>query len=127
MTPACMLALTEKTAPLRTAGRSLLLSVWMVRLPTRCRFIRMRSEQEIRDGEARGSIHLHRQLISRAAGSCVLDEGALTARAKLSQDIEQGKVLPASPTPARSGAGNDRRRVHELQHRNDGPARVRSR
>jgi aquaporin Z len=34
--------------------------------------------------------------ISRAAGSGVLDEGALTAEAKLSQDIEQGKVVPHS-------------------------------
>ena len=32
--------------------------------------------------------------ISRAAGSGVLDEGARAARAKLSQDIEQGKVVP---------------------------------
>ena len=31
--------------------------------------------------------------ISRAAGSGVLDEGALTAKAKLSQDIEQGKAV----------------------------------
>ena len=33
-------------------------------------------------------------VISRAAGSGVLDEGALTAKAKLSQDIEQGKAVP---------------------------------
>jgi aquaporin Z len=33
-------------------------------------------------------------VISRAAGSGVLDEGALTAKAELSQDIEQGKVVP---------------------------------
>jgi aquaporin Z len=33
-------------------------------------------------------------VISRAAGSGVLDEGALTAKAQLSQDIEQGKVVP---------------------------------
>ena len=33
-------------------------------------------------------------VISRAAGSGVLDEGALTAKAKLSQDIDQGKVVP---------------------------------
>jgi aquaporin Z len=33
-------------------------------------------------------------VISRAAGSGVLDEGALAAKAKLSQDIEQGKVVP---------------------------------
>ncbi len=32
--------------------------------------------------------------ISRAAGSGVLDEGALAARAELSQDIGQGKVVP---------------------------------
>ena len=33
-------------------------------------------------------------VISRAAGSGVLDEGALAAKAKLSQDIDQGKVVP---------------------------------
>jgi aquaporin Z len=33
-------------------------------------------------------------VISRAAGSGVLDEGALVAKAKLSQDIDQGKVVP---------------------------------
>jgi aquaporin Z len=33
-------------------------------------------------------------VISRAAGSGVLDEGAHTARARLSQDIDQGKVVP---------------------------------
>jgi aquaporin Z len=33
-------------------------------------------------------------VISRAAGSGVLDEGALTAKARLSQDIEQGKAVP---------------------------------
>ncbi len=33
-------------------------------------------------------------VISRAAGSGVLDEGALTAKAKLSEEIEQGKVVP---------------------------------
>ena len=33
-------------------------------------------------------------VISRAAGSGVLDEGAHAARAKLSQDIEHGKVVP---------------------------------
>jgi aquaporin Z len=33
-------------------------------------------------------------VISRAAGSGVLDEGARTAKAKLSQDIEQGKAVP---------------------------------
>ncbi|MGN6791984.1 MAG: MIP/aquaporin family protein [Streptosporangiaceae bacterium] len=32
--------------------------------------------------------------ISRAAGSGVLDEGALTAKAQLSEDIEQGKDVP---------------------------------
>ncbi len=32
--------------------------------------------------------------ISRAAGSGVLDEGAHAARAKLSQDIEHGRVVP---------------------------------
>ena len=36
--------------------------------------------------------------ISRAAGSGVLDEGALTAKAKLSQDIEQGKAVPPGIT-----------------------------
>jgi aquaporin Z len=33
-------------------------------------------------------------VIARAAGSGVLDEGALAAKAKLSQDIDQGKVVP---------------------------------
>ena len=33
-------------------------------------------------------------VISRAAGSGVLDRGALAAKAELSQDIEQGKVVP---------------------------------
>ena len=33
-------------------------------------------------------------VISRAAGSGVLDEGVLTAKAKLSKDIERGKVVP---------------------------------
>jgi hypothetical protein len=33
-------------------------------------------------------------VISRAVGSGVLDEGALTAKAELSQDIKQGKVVP---------------------------------
>jgi len=33
-------------------------------------------------------------VISRAAGSGVLDEGALVAKAKLSQDIDHGKVVP---------------------------------
>ena len=33
-------------------------------------------------------------VISRAAGSGVLDQGALAAKAQLSQDIEQGKVVP---------------------------------
>ena len=33
-------------------------------------------------------------VISRAAGSGVLDEGAHTARAQLSQDIEHGRVVP---------------------------------
>jgi aquaporin Z len=33
-------------------------------------------------------------VISRAAGSGVLDEGALTAKSKLSEDIEQGTVVP---------------------------------
>jgi hypothetical protein len=32
--------------------------------------------------------------ISRAAGSGVLDEGAHAAKAKLSQDIEHGRVVP---------------------------------
>ena len=39
-------------------------------------------------------------VISRAAGSGVLDEGALTAKAKLSQDIEQGKAVPPGITGA---------------------------
>ena len=33
-------------------------------------------------------------VISRAAGSGVLDQGALTAKAELSQEIGQGKVVP---------------------------------
>ena len=33
-------------------------------------------------------------VISRAAGSGVLDEGALAAKAKLAQEIDQGKVVP---------------------------------
>ena len=37
-------------------------------------------------------------VISRAAGSGVLDEGALTAKAKLSQDIEEGKAVPPGIT-----------------------------
>jgi aquaporin Z len=37
-------------------------------------------------------------VISRAAGSGVLDEGAVTAKAKLSQDIEQGKAIPPGIT-----------------------------
>ncbi len=32
-------------------------------------------------------------VISRAAGSGVLDEGALAAKAELSQDIDRGKVV----------------------------------
>jgi|RhiMetdeSRZDD1v2_1073273.scaffolds.fasta_scaffold10722_3 aquaporin Z len=37
-------------------------------------------------------------VISRAAGSGVLDEGALTAKAELSKDIDQGKVVPPGIT-----------------------------
>jgi aquaporin Z len=37
-------------------------------------------------------------VISRAAGSGVLDEGAVTAKSKLSQDIEQGKAVPPGIT-----------------------------
>jgi hypothetical protein len=37
-------------------------------------------------------------VISRAAGSGVLDEGALTAKAELSQEIDQGKVVPPGIT-----------------------------
>jgi len=33
-------------------------------------------------------------VISRAAGSGVLDEGAQSAKAQLSQDIEHGRVVP---------------------------------
>ena len=33
-------------------------------------------------------------LISRAAGSGVLDEGTLAAKAELSEDIERGRVVP---------------------------------
>jgi aquaporin Z len=45
-------------------------------------------------------------VISRAAGSGVLDRGALAAKARLSQDIEQGKVVPqgiAGTDPPPSG------------------------
>ena len=60
-------------------------------------------------------------VISRAAGSGVLDQGALAAKAKLSEDIEQGKVVPpgiadtdtqhsGQGPPPRSQAGNDDRR-----------------
>ena len=45
-------------------------------------------------------------VISRAAGSGVLDEGALAAKARLSEDIERGKVVPqgiADPDPQRPG------------------------
>ncbi len=45
-------------------------------------------------------------VISRAAGSGVLDEGALTAKAKLSQNIEHGRVVPpgiADADPQRNG------------------------
>ena len=37
-------------------------------------------------------------VISRAAGSGVLDEGALAAKAKLSKDIDHGKVIPPGIT-----------------------------
>ena len=37
-------------------------------------------------------------VISRAAGSGVLDEGALAAKAKLSEEIEQGRVVPEGIT-----------------------------
>ncbi len=45
-------------------------------------------------------------VISRAAGSGVLDEGALAAKARLSEDIERGKVVPqgiADTDPQRPG------------------------
>ena len=45
-------------------------------------------------------------VISRAAGSGVLDEGALAAKARLSKDIERRKVVPegiADTDPQRSG------------------------
>ena len=45
-------------------------------------------------------------VISRAAGSGVLDEGAMAAKAKLSQDIDQGNVVPpgiAGTGPQRTG------------------------
>ena len=48
-------------------------------------------------------------VISRAAGSGVLDEGALAAKAQLSEDIERARSSPgASPTPIRSAAGKAR-------------------
>jgi aquaporin Z len=37
-------------------------------------------------------------VISRAAGSGVLDQGALTAKAELAQEIDQGKVVPPGIT-----------------------------
>ena len=43
--------------------------------------------------------------ISRAAGSGLLDEAAPTAKAGLSQDIDQGKVIPPGITG--SGPGHD--------------------
>ena len=45
-------------------------------------------------------------VISRAAGSGVLDQGALAAKARLSEDIDHGKVIPpgiAGTDPQRSG------------------------
>jgi len=45
-------------------------------------------------------------VISRAAGSGVLDEGAHAARARLAQDIEHGKVVPpgiAGTDPQQAG------------------------
>ena len=45
-------------------------------------------------------------VISRAAGSGLLDQGALAARAQLSQEIDQGKVVPpgiADPDTQPSG------------------------
>ena len=47
-----------------------------------------------------------RSRASRAAGSGVLDESALTAKAKLAQDIEQGKVVPP-------GTDTNQTRIHE--------------
>ena len=41
--------------------------------------------------------------ISRAAGSGVLDRGSLAAKERLSQDIDQGKVIP----PGIAGTGTD--------------------
>ena len=41
--------------------------------------------------------------ISQAAGSGVLDESALTAKAKLAQDIEKGKVVPPGTDTQQSG------------------------
>ena len=41
--------------------------------------------------------------ISRAAGSGVLDEWALTAKAKLAQDIEKGKVVPPGTDTQQGG------------------------
>ncbi len=45
-------------------------------------------------------------VISRAAGSGVLDRGALAAKARLSEDIDQGKVVP----PGISGTDPQRSR-----------------
>ena len=54
-------------------------------------------------------------VISRAAGSGVLDEGARAAKAQLSEDIERGKVVPqgiADTDTQRSGQCEARRSSH---------------
>ena len=54
-------------------------------------------------------------VISRAAGSGVLDEGALAAKAQLSEDIERDKVIPpgiADTDTQRSGQCEARRSSH---------------
>lgn len=62
-------------------------------------------------------------VISRAAGSGVLDEGAEVAKAQLSQEIEQGKVVPpgiadTDPQPGGPSPATANRRASWL------PARV---
>ena len=61
-------------------------------------------------------------VISRAAGSGVLDEGALADRARLSKDIERGKVVPRGHHRHRSAAERAITGA-TLTSRNDDPAR----
>ena len=55
-------------------------------------------------------------VISRAAGSGVLDEGALTAKANCPRTSSKARPSPrASPAPILSRVANDRCRAHELE------------